>query len=879
MQDKRPTKKPRTQKIQQLGEVEHCWRRKEVYLGTSAEPEIRQYACVASDLSRINMESGLCSDAIEKICDEIITNARDHCYRSRSGVKNIWITISSAGVITVHNDGAGIPIKKQKKVWSVELAFAHLRAGDNFNDDDDEERITGGRNGVGSTLTLLYSTQFSVKTRSRNKVYEQEWRFESGSIRREIKSFSGPTIYDVPSTEPFKGTEIVFTPDYSFFGIEPTLPSLLSFIRRRALEIAISTASAVKVWLSEGGPFVPVQIKEKDYAMLYVGRDVKMATISSDRWCAVIAPNMEGIAPISLVNGIPTPKGGTHVQQYSKVWKKIAEKLSTSKEKYTESFVRKNAFLLVNAVINKPSFESQGKFKLTSRARDFGSVPTIKDSDISRAYNVLQAHLKDVYDSKSSRKLTSASKKVNKRDLLKEIPKLDDANNAGKRKNSCTLILTEGDSAKALAIAGLSVVGRDNYGVFPLKGKLLNVRDVTTGTIFQNKEVMNLMKIIGLQAGVKADVTKLRYRHVVVMTDADDDGTHISSLVTNMIASMWPELLCQVPDFLAVFVTPQRRAYRRSEYVDFYSVRQYDDWVEQTTNVSQFTIKFFKGLGSWTRKDAKEFFKEYSRHVKYFDLASETDFKALELAFSKDQSDARKQWLSIPVEPCMDWPSTYEDFINKKLVHFSRASIVRAIPHLGDGLKPSLRKIMYVMLKNREFSPTNVRGVKVAQAAAKVAEQSEYHHGEASLCAAITGLAQDFVGSNNLPLIEPLGQFGTRLLGGKDASAERYIYTRLQPFTRSLFPEHLVLDYKEEENKVVEPVSFMPVVPLVLVNGCNGIATGYSTQVLPHDIHDVIAATEAYLNAQDFDFDIKPHWRRFCGTIQKENASVIKRML
>jgi DNA topoisomerase II len=140
------------------------------------------------------------------------------------------------------------------------------------------------------------------------------------------------------------------------------------------------------------------------------------------------------------------------------------------------------------------------------------------------------------------------------------VKKLDDANDAGSRKfaKDCTLILTEGDSAKTLAISGLSVVGRDRYGVFPLRGKLLNVRDAPTKQVASNEEIQAITKILGLRHGMKYDeesIKNLRYGHLMLMTDQDLDGSHIKGLLLNFVEKFWPSLL-EVPNFLQEFITP-----------------------------------------------------------------------------------------------------------------------------------------------------------------------------------------------------------------------------------------------------------------------------------------------------------------------------------
>merc|ERR1712125_310469 len=127
--------------------------------------------------------------------------------------------------------------------------------------------------------------------------------------------------------------------------------------------------------------------------------------------------------------------------------------------------------------------------------------------------------------------------------------------------------------------------------------------------------------------------------------------------------------------------------------------------------------------------------------------------------------------------------------------------------------------------------------MKVAQLVGYVAEHSAYHHGEASMAGAIVAMAQDFVSTNNINLLEPSGQFGTRLQGGKDAASARYIYTRLSPLTRLIFSplDDAVLSYQEEEGQNIEPYWYCPVIPMILVNGAEGIGTGWSTSIPNYD--------------------------------------------
>jgi DNA topoisomerase-2 len=183
-----------------------------------------------------------------------------------------------------------------------------------------------------------------------------------------------------------------------------------------------------------------------------------------------------------------------------------------------------------------------------------------------------------------------------------------------------------------------------------------------------------------------------------------------------------------------------------------------------------------------------------------------------------------------------------------------------------DGLKISLRKILY-----SAFKKNLTNEIKVAQFSGYVSEQSGYHHGEASLNAAIVGLAQNYVGSNNINLFDPNGQFGTRLQGGKDSASERYIYTQLNRITRSIFPnaDDNILRYLDDDGTSVEPIFYAPIIPMVLVNGSKGIGTGFSTEILPYHVPKLVNYLKCRLNKTSVEgITFTPHYEGFKGRIQ-----------
>jgi len=242
--------------------------------------------------------------------------------------------------------------------------------------------------------------------------------------------------------------------------------------------------------------------------------------------------------------------------------------------------IKQNMWIFVNSLIENPSFDSQTKETLTTKPSTFGSScelsasfhKKVAQSDLIEA--VTQAA--QIKEQLELRKKMGTSKKKQR---LIGIPKLEDANDAGtKNGHHCTLILTEGDSAKSLALSGIQVMGRDRFGVFPLRGKLLNVREVSNKQLMENQEIQNVIKILGLQLGaIYDDASSLRYGQVMIMTDQDQDGSHIKGLIINFFHHFWPSLL-KLKNFLVEFVTPIIKAVRGPERHCFFTIQEFERW-------------------------------------------------------------------------------------------------------------------------------------------------------------------------------------------------------------------------------------------------------------------------------------------------------------
>lgn len=801
-----------------------------------------------------------------KLIDELLVNAHDHVVRLRerksaNPVKNI--TISSDGkTFTIRNDGESIDVEQHPEygVYIPQLIFGELLTSTNY--DKEEKKLVGGKNGYGVKLVNIFSKQFqlTIVDSKRNLKYEQ-------TFQNNMSVIGTPTV-KACKTKSY--VEIVWTPDFKKFGWTDTIPEpLLQVVQRRVYDLAMTVGKDVKITWND------THIKFKDlstYASWYLPED---ATIVCDNpqlhWNIALSDSPTDKAfNVSFVNGIWT-RSGKHVDEITnQVVNFIVTHIETKKKtKVKPALVRDSLAVFIHCFVENPSFSSQTKEVMTSKVSCKLSDDFLKKviAKLNVVEKVLEAQ--NVKDAKDLKK--TDGKKTSK---ITGIPKLDDAVMAGtSRSHECVLILTEGDSAKAMALSGLSQEQRKLYGVFPLRGKLLNVKDMTSKKIEATEEIANLKKIIGLESGKKyADVKPLRYGSVLIMTDQDYDGSHIRGLLINLFHELWHQLI-QIPGFITYMSTPIVKATKGSKVLSFYSQYEYEEWKKANMN---WRVKYYKGLGTSTRDEAKEYFKSMNT-VKYM-YSGESD-KAIELAFNKSMADQRKEWLKSYSRSEIvgsEKQLAYEDFVNKDLIHFSNYNLERSIPNVMDGLKTSQRKILFSALKRNLKSE-----IRVAQFSGYVSEHSGYHHGEASLNDAIIGMAQDFVGSNNIAWLVPQGQFGTRLQGGNDAASPRYIHTYLQPYIHSLIPSDDLecLKYRDDDGLPVEPEWYAPILPMLLVNGARGIGTGYSTyipQCNPHTLHEGL---KRWLKKEVKLTDIKlePWYRGFTGTIEQSGPEFIVR--
>ena len=847
-----------SQKYQRKTDKQHVLDNPNMYIGSTEQIDNDMWV-FDNEQNKIGLKKIDYTPALYKLFDEVIVNSRDHVIRmiqstaeNKTHVSFIKVNISQeSGEISIMNDGDGIDIVKHTEydLYIPELIFANLRTSTNYN--KEEKRIVGGVNGLGVKLVFIWSTYSSIETvdNRRQLKYTQEFR-------NNLEEIQPPKIVKYTG-KPY--TQITFIPDYQRLGLGSSgiREHFFQLLQKRVYDIAgITDHKVKKIKVYFNG--VALEVKHfKDYINKYISIETKRVyEEQGDRWEYAIALSpTESFEQVSFVNGIATTKGGKHVEY---IMNQITRKLATLIEKKKKIVVSPNTIkdqliLFLRCDIENPSFDSQSKECMNSPASKFGSICIISDAFIEKLAKIgimeTVCALTELKESRNAKKTDGSKTK-----LIRGINNFIDANHAGGSKSKdCILILCEGLSAMTGIVSGLSKQDRDIYGIYPLRGKLLNVRGENMKRITENREITDLKKILGLETGKiyenMEDVYRLlRYGKIMFLTDADCDGHHIKGLCVNLIQSEWSSLF-RISGFLSFMNTPILKAHYRNRSMVFYNEGEYKEWKSQEPAWNKWTIKYFKGLGTSTPAEFKEYFA--SKKIVDFEYESGISDDGIDKVFNKKRADERKTWLEN--YDCNSYLNTslntvkYDDFINKELIHFSVADCQRSIPNIMDGLKTSQRKILYCAFKRKL-----IHEIKVAQFSGYVSENSAYHHGETSLNKAIIGLAQNFMGSNNIHLFEPKGQFGSILYGGEDHASERYIFTHLTAIARQVFMEQddPILQYLEEDGLSIEPNFYLPIIPFVLINGQNGIGTGFSTQIPPYHPLEIIGAVREWIRRQ-----------------------------
>jgi len=832
--------------------IEHVLLRPGMYIGGVSQETSEQYVFNA-EKGIIERKSIKYSPGLYKILDEILVNAMDHAVRTKGTdcpVTEIIVNLDNDS-LSVQNNGLPIEVIRSEKhgVYYPELVFGHLRSSENF--DDTKIRMVGGMNGMGSKATNIFSKRFIVEVGDATNELKFCQEYSDNMSKR-----TTPKITKCKKNY----TKITTFPDFPKFECTNFSYDFIALISRRVYDIA-GCIGWVKIKFN--GELIKIN-KFQDYAKLY-GVSTFGGT-STDGYWEVAVGLADTFTAVSFVNGIYTKDGGKHVDYITKQFVDNVHKSLCKKNKgvtIKKNVIKNNLFLFIRCNINCPGFNSQTKDYMNTPVEKFGSKFEVPAKLID---SLGKLGLYELVMLQNNQKVASDLKKTDgKKKNTVRVEKYISAEYSGTSKSKdCTLLLTEGDSAATLMLAGLSQEQRKYFGVMPLKGKGLNICNATAKQLQENTELINIKKIMGLESGKKyTDVSELRYGRIMIATDADHDGLHIKALLFNMIKNLWPSLF-EMPNFLCSFKTPIVKATKGNKVLSFFTEADYMTF--KNKNESGWKIKYYKGLGTSSKQEAVEYFKNLASNSDEYQHSDITN-EAFDKVFNKTRADDRKQWLSKYDRNSQSAGSKIrlDSFINNDFIHFSNDDLSRSIPNVLDGLKVSQRKILFSAFKRGLTSE-----IKVAQLAGYVSEHSGYHHGEKSLEDAIVGLAQNFTGSNNINLLEPIGQFGSRLNNGKDAASARYIFTHLSKITKLIFDQRDfgIIDYKNDDGTSVEPWWYLPIIPMILVNGAVGIGTGFSTKMPCFNPKDIIQVLLSKLKGETGK-ELIPWYRNFAGTVLK----------
>lgn len=890
-----PSKTQDVSAYSEYDQITHVLKRTDAYLGSDVFETRQEYILQYRDTPMtMAMADIVVSEAMIRTFIEILSNAGDNVFRSMEvkdldlGAIRVWFKDNK---ITVQNNGLCIPIQKRNKndtMYISEKIFGQLLTSSNY--DESIPRMGCGRNGYGAKLTNVMSQEFTVEIRNpeSKSMSIQTW---TDNMRTK-----GPHVLSKYSGSESSVT-VSYILDFAHFGVKGYPDNVEELFARYTGDFALSCK--IPVYFND--VLIPFYDIEK-YGKIALGLETdEFATFSAKKgynhsmplssYELLIAYVPDEGSVFSFVNGMMTTNGGVHVNAVFKVLSKhIIEHFKDMDVKLSVTDISPHFSMILNTHLPNPIFSSQTKTFMS------GPTPAI-DLPLYLLKRIASWGIIERIGSTVEAKLKRKSKLTDgKKKKRVDISKGTDANEAGGAcSHLCTLDIVEGDSADGYmeTMRGMVDKGHDYIGSYPLTGKFLNCT-IAEGKpyceqLHTNREYCDLKKMIGLKDGEDYSIIEnreeLRYGTIRFRTDADGDGKHIAGLLLTLFGLQYHELIRA--GMIEMAYTPIKRAFKGKSRKSFLTESEYDKWKEHTPDWKSWSIKYFKGLGTSTRDDIMDDIKSPC-NVK-FRWIDEESRNSILLAFSKMKIKERKQWMVSAknrisvIDPDQIITAkdlrgknsqTVTDFIDNELIFFPFMSLVRAIPGI-DGLKESQRKLLWAGMAKWSTDNKPDRGylrtmheMKVMQFGAYASEFTLFHHNEQLMGETLRSMAMSFVGSNNLPYFKAIGQFGTRKQGGKDAADSRYLNTCLEWWIPYVFMSEDVpfLTLRIDEGQRVEPEVLLPIIPMSLVNGSLGIATGWSTFIPKHNPLDIIDYLIAKLDSTE-PKPFKPWYRGFRGKI------------
>lgn len=847
-----------------LEDKEHILRNPDMYVGSMDAIESSELIMVNNLFTEKKI---WVSDALKRIFLEVLSNAGDNVIYSRQhdispGTIEVRVDEKS---FTVINEGKEFPVEvfdKETGELNPKFVFGVFRVSSNYSGD----RAGAGKNGYGAKLANLFSKTFvvEIKDSKNSQDYQGVWKNNMSDFSEDvIPGYSlkaGKWITNKGAKIKNNKVKIYSEVDFSKFTVKNKpmtefSEDIINLFKRYTVEYSITCRVPV---VFNGTKYDFVSLKkfsslifpDRTKTAYYIGgnkipdaplkeletrADKKEFMTDSSHIEVLVLDTPKQGKTISYVNGLMTANNGVHV---SKFLTKFKSEVFDSKLTIRMDDIQHNFSFIVVARVLNPLYDSQTKTEL----KKSDTIRLKFDDKFFKQFTTWNAFtsITDVTKKKVSKTDGTNQKHVN-------VTKLEDAIRAGdkdyEQRSKCTFYLVEGESAAAYPKKRIAMTGGKEYnGYYPIQGKFINVTN-TKEDLDTKVEFTNIKKALGLKENtdysIDANFKQLRYGKIIITTDADVDGKHILSLILNMFSEKWPGLLQK--DFVHYLMTPVIRVYKNEKADEviqkFYIEEEFEEWIK--LNKQNVFVKYFKGLGSSTDKDIIDDVND-APIVKC--IPGDTTADVLKRAFDAKNSDVRKKWieesrLGNQVDTLVEikkplYSREINSIINIDLAEFSVSNLFRAIPSQKDFLKKSQRQVIYAMLEEFKYGDVKITK-KVANTASMVSQRVNYHHGETSLYDTIIGMAQTFVGSNNLAFCYQDGQFGTRDKGGDDAAAPRYISTRPEAWVKLAYNKEMIdiVEKRKVEGENAEPVWLPCDIPIGLINGCEGIGTGWSTKI------------------------------------------------
>ena len=532
---------------------------------------------------------------------EIVDNAVDE---SLAGFcDTIIVTLNKDGSVTVEDNGRGIPvgINKKKGVSSVEVVFTILHAGGKFGGGG--YKVSGGLHGVGSSVVNALSDWLEVTVCKEGHVHKQ--RYERGKVCYPLK-----VLGDTDKT----GTTVTFYPDATIFE---TIDFDYNTLKRRLRETAFLTKNLKIVLTDDRGE---EQVSEtfhyeggiKEF-VTYLNKS-KTALYEQIIYCEGMKDNVAvevamqhndsyNETTYGFVNNITTPEGGTHIAGFRSALTKVfndygkKNKLLKENEQLSGEDIREGLTAIVSVKIEDPQFEGQTKQKLgNSEAR--GAVDNIVRTQLEIFLEQNPSVAKMIIEkSVMAQRAREAARKA--RDLTRRKSALEGMSLPGKLADcsdkdpsKCEIYIVEGDSA-----GGSAKTARDRatQAILPLRGKILNVEKARLDKIYGNAEIKAMITAFGTGIHEDFDISKLRYHKIIIMTDADVDGAHISTLLLTFLYRFMPDLIKEGYVYLAQ--PPLYKLEKNKKVWYAYSDDELNQILTEVGRDSNNKIQRYKGLG------------------------------------------------------------------------------------------------------------------------------------------------------------------------------------------------------------------------------------------------------------------------------------------